>query len=124
MSKTYTRRYAWAISEFLSTVVRALAAYRCTRTYRVLHLLAPVLFYFCRSFEDSISSSTGAAALEQWIRYVDWIKTTYPSNAVENGLLEVLERATRSFSDDASMRDNVEYVKLWISYVSSGSSSR
>ena len=77
------------------------------------------VFVLCRSLEDSISASSGLAALEQWIRYVDWIKTSYPSNAVENGLLEVLERATRSFSDDASMRDNVDYVKLWISYVSS-----
>lgn len=53
--------------------------------------------------------------------YVVWIQASYP-NGANPLLIDVLERCTRSIKDDAQLfaryRNDVEYVKIWIAYVS------
>jgi checkpoint serine/threonine-protein kinase len=50
-------------------------------------------------------------------RYVAWLKEAYSSSA-QSGLLEVLERATRTFLGDVRYANSPVYVALWAEYVS------
>ncbi|KAG8805687.1 Mitotic spindle checkpoint component mad3, partial [Serendipita sp. 399] len=57
--------------------------------------------------------------LAAWIRYVEWTVDNYPQGvSVESGLLELLERATRSFASDPRYKNDMRYLRLWIQYAS------
>ena len=49
--------------------------------------------------------------------YIDWVKAEWPAGGADAGLVPLLERATATFVNVPAMADNVECVKLWITYV-------
>lgn len=56
--------------------------------------------------------------VKSYCRYIEWVKSEWPAGGPEAGLVTLLERATKSLVGVPSMAGNVEYVKLWITYVS------
>lgn len=69
--------------------------------------------------EVELSMENDDDPLASWIRYVDWTVDTYPQGvSAESGLLELLERATRSFAQDPRYKNDMRYLKLWIQYAS------
>ena len=57
--------------------------------------------------------------LTAFVRFVDWTVDNYPQGeCVESGLLELLELATRTFSDGPLYKNDMRYLKLWILYAS------
>jgi len=72
--------------------------------------------------------------LREWREYAAWVQAAYPSGAGAGAgaaagaggtplLVDVLERCTRSIKADARLfaryRNDAEYVKVWVAYVSS-----
>ena len=57
--------------------------------------------------------------LAAFVRFIDWTVDNYPQGeCVESGLLELLELATRTFTDSSLYKNDMRYLKLWILYAS------
>lgn len=50
--------------------------------------------------------------------YIAWVETAYPSGGGAGQLLPLLERATRALHGIERYRNSVDYMKMWIQYVS------
>ncbi|RYG56542.1 hypothetical protein EON66_02640 [archaeon] len=50
-------------------------------------------------------------------RFVNWMQRAYPDGGVREGLVEVLERATRSLLHLPQLKNNYQYTTLWLKYV-------
>jgi len=78
------------------------------------------------AFEARVGALSGAHAdpLREWREYVAWLQQAYASGARADLLVDALERATRFIKSDAALlaryRNDPEYVKLWVAYVSWG----
>ncbi|GAQ79054.1 putative Protein kinase [Klebsormidium nitens] len=69
-----------------------------------------------RSFERDIQFYDGDDPLAPWLRYIRWIKDSYPSGGIESESLPVLEKCTRTFQRVARYRTDVRYLRVWIQY--------
>ena len=55
--------------------------------------------------------------LDTYHRYVQWLDHNYPpEHAIESGLVDLLEEATKAFLDDDHYKGDLRYLKLWIMY--------
>lgn len=62
----------------------------------------------------SPSSSGSKAALEVYVQYFKWVRDTYPSDNAK--ALTLLERCTCALKDDAALRNDTRFVKMWVEY--------
>ncbi|KAF8456801.1 Mad3/BUB1 homology region 1-domain-containing protein [Kalaharituber pfeilii] len=56
--------------------------------------------------------------LEVWVRYVNWVIQTFPSgHNSESGLVQLLERATKTFIHEPHYKNDPRYLRFWIYYI-------
>eukprot|EP01104_Vermistella_antarctica_P015553 TRINITY_DN512_c5_g1_i1.p1 TRINITY_DN512_c5_g1~~TRINITY_DN512_c5_g1_i1.p1 ORF type:complete len:1292 (-),score=394.95 TRINITY_DN512_c5_g1_i1:109-3783(-) len=66
-------------------------------------------------FERLIASSNNSAdPLTAWEKYITWAKQAFVTGNSE--VLPVLERCTRTFQDDARYKEDLRYLRIWITY--------
>lgn len=84
------------------------------------------------AYEDQLSKLTSSDSdpLRDWREYISWLQQAYPnsttgpssssSSSTSGVLIDALERCTRFIKSDpvlfARYRNDVEYVKIWVSY--------
>ena len=73
-----------------------------------------------RAFEDRLGNGDAKDPLKPWLRYIKWAQRTFPSGGRlpngESGVLELIERCTRTFRHAPSYRNDERYIKVWIRY--------
>lgn len=73
-----------------------------------------------QSYEEELSRIDEADdPLDIYDRYVKWTLEAYPSASAtkDSGLLQLLERATKSFLKDETYKNDARYLKLWLLYI-------
>lgn len=60
-------------------------------------------------------SSPKQDLLEIYLKYFKWIRDAYPSRS--DKALVILERCTTDLKEEATLKNDVRFVKLWIEYV-------
>ncbi|PWW75153.1 hypothetical protein C7212DRAFT_198905 [Tuber magnatum] len=70
-------------------------------------------------FEEELRGSSDLDdPLEVWVRYVNWTQETFPSgHSTDSGLLQLLERATQTFTHEQHYKNDPRYLRLWIQYI-------
>ena len=72
-----------------------------------------------QAFEDRVSAGDADDPLKPWLRYIKWAQRTFPSGGrlpLGSGVMELLERCTRTFRREARYRNDERYIKVWIRY--------
>ena len=70
---------------------------------------------FIRKFEDDIiASSEMEDPLSVWIKYISWVRSSFPSDTTKTML--ILERCTEAFKSNEKYLNDIRYVKIWIEY--------
>jgi checkpoint serine/threonine-protein kinase len=55
--------------------------------------------------------------LDIYYQYVQWLDHNYsPEHAVDSGLVDLLEEATKAFLKDNHYKSDLRYLKLWVLY--------
>eukprot|EP00271_Cylindrocystis_brebissonii_P022775 TRINITY_DN8896_c0_g2_i1.p1 TRINITY_DN8896_c0_g2~~TRINITY_DN8896_c0_g2_i1.p1 ORF type:complete len:1258 (+),score=233.30 TRINITY_DN8896_c0_g2_i1:115-3888(+) len=75
----------------------------------------PKLLEERRALLQAIASYCGDDPLRPWLRYIKWVKESYPSST-HTELLPVLEECTRTFQKDGRYADDIRYLRVWIHY--------
>ena len=76
-----------------------------------------------RQFESRIAQrdddDDDVDPLIHYIEYVEWLRHAYPQGLTskQSGALGVIERCLMKFKDDDRYRDDIRYLKLWVSYI-------
>ncbi len=71
-------------------------------------------------FEESLKSSELQDLddpIEPYLRYIKWIRESYPSGSNDSLLIQVLERTTHDFKDDDYYRNEIRYFRIWLEYI-------
>ena len=70
-----------------------------------------------QSYEDRLTAALNGSPeilLDAYIAYFKWIRDTFPSNSAK--ALHLLERCTCALKDNASLKNDLRFVKMWIEY--------
>jgi hypothetical protein len=69
-----------------------------------------------RGHESAVSQAwtDPSSHLERWVGYLKWAQRQPPGAGVDT--LVLLERCTRTFADQRSVRDQRKYLRVWINY--------
>ena len=77
-----------------------------------------IFFNNAREWEEKIANYFGDDVLSLWKEYIQWIEDNYPSLNKESGIINVLERCTRSLLHEEKYKDDLRYLQIWLKYVS------
>ncbi|RHY08513.1 hypothetical protein DYB36_003889 [Aphanomyces astaci] len=67
-----------------------------------------------RELQDHIAAYTGDDPLTSWLEYYKWVQECFPSDMKKNS--SVLEQITHEFKGTKKYRNDVRYMKLWVTY--------
>ncbi|RHY89295.1 hypothetical protein DYB37_005219 [Aphanomyces astaci] len=67
-----------------------------------------------RELQDHIAAYTGDDPLTSWLEYYKWVQECFPSDMKKNST--VLEQITHEFKGTKKYRNDVRYMKLWVTY--------
>lgn len=71
-----------------------------------------------QAFEDLLDAAKSPKeCLQSYIKYIKWIREEYPSNSDKT--LQLLERCTVELKSEAELKNDGDFIKVWVEYVSS-----
>eukprot|EP00736_Rhodelphis_marinus_P012091 Rmarinus@m.15545 len=67
-------------------------------------------------WEQKLRDDLSDDPLALWIEYIKWTKETFASGGKASHILTLLERCTRQFQAESRYKNDLRYLKLWVSY--------
>jgi hypothetical protein len=68
--------------------------------------------------ESAAKGGSASDVLDRYCQYIKWVRDAFPTQ--QEKTLKLLERATHACKDEASLKNDVRLVKIWIEYADSG----
>ncbi|KAF0695023.1 Aste57867_14123 [Aphanomyces stellatus] len=67
-----------------------------------------------KELNDKISAYKGDDPIKNWLEYYKWVQENFPSDTTK--MILVLERATQALESTRRYRNDIRYMKLWVTY--------
>jgi hypothetical protein len=67
-------------------------------------------------FEANIHNYSGKDPLVPWLQYIGWTQETFVGGGKKSQLIPLLEKCTKAFQKDNIYKNDIRYLKVWITY--------